>query len=258
MFYFSVGAIFKNESMVLKEWLDHYIFHGVEHFYLINDNSTDNFMDILKDYRHIVTLFHCDVPRMRGRQSVAYNTYLKPILHETKWLAILDIDEYLYSPNMIHIPDILKKYEMYSLLQLNWVCFGSNGQITQPKSIVESFTKRAEYNKYIFTTTPFGDEWCELSGKKHIINTSYDVKEIHIHYSIIDGIHINISLGGNGDLLVNHYSLMSKEYFEKIKMTRGDADCWHNDTERNLDWFNRYDINDLDDFRLYDQNKCMF
>ena len=40
-YYLSIGVLFKNESLILKEWLDHHIFHGVDHFYLINDNSND-------------------------------------------------------------------------------------------------------------------------------------------------------------------------------------------------------------------------
>jgi hypothetical protein len=37
-YYLSVGAIFKNESMILKEWIEHYLHHGFEHIYLINEN----------------------------------------------------------------------------------------------------------------------------------------------------------------------------------------------------------------------------
>jgi hypothetical protein len=30
---FSVGAIFKNEEHILKEWIEHYIHHGADHFF---------------------------------------------------------------------------------------------------------------------------------------------------------------------------------------------------------------------------------
>lgn len=36
-------AMFKNEAHIIKEWLNHYISEGVTFFYLINDNSNDNF-----------------------------------------------------------------------------------------------------------------------------------------------------------------------------------------------------------------------
>ena len=49
-YFFSIGAIFKNESHILKEWVEHYLFHGVDHMFLINDKSTDNYLEILEPY----------------------------------------------------------------------------------------------------------------------------------------------------------------------------------------------------------------
>ena len=44
----AICAIFKNEAPWLKEWI---IYHhkvlGVKHFYLYNNDSTDNFIEIL-------------------------------------------------------------------------------------------------------------------------------------------------------------------------------------------------------------------
>ena len=33
-YFLSVLSVFKNESHILEEWLNHYINEGVEHFYL--------------------------------------------------------------------------------------------------------------------------------------------------------------------------------------------------------------------------------
>ena len=38
-YYLSIGAIFKNESDSILEWLEHYIIRAVDHFYLIDDES---------------------------------------------------------------------------------------------------------------------------------------------------------------------------------------------------------------------------
>ena len=40
-------AIFKNESHILKEFITHYIKQGVDHFFLIDNGSNDNYSDIL-------------------------------------------------------------------------------------------------------------------------------------------------------------------------------------------------------------------
>ena len=41
-YYLSIVAIFKNESWILKEWIEHYLNQGVDHFFLIDNGSTDN------------------------------------------------------------------------------------------------------------------------------------------------------------------------------------------------------------------------
>lgn len=267
MYYFSIAAIFKNESMGLKEWIDHHILHGCEHFYLINDNSTDNYLEILKPYINLsqVTLFDNDLPKVRGRQHLAYDKYLKPIWKNTNWLAIIDIDEYLWSPKTIDIRDILKKYENYFQLEINWSMFGSNNHKTQPKSIVEGFTKRVEYGAIFMGKCPIQNKLVtgRSLGPKTILNTNFPLPTnfgVHNHgkNEKSNNLYINVSYLSdyeNPELLINHYHLQSKEYWEKVKMARGDVNCWHPDDGRDWSWFYLHDKNVIDDFRLFDQNK---
>ena len=49
-YYLSIVAIFKNESWILKEWIEHYLNQGVDHFFLIDNGSTDNYHTILQPY----------------------------------------------------------------------------------------------------------------------------------------------------------------------------------------------------------------
>jgi glycosyltransferase involved in cell wall biosynthesis len=60
MYYLSVLSIFKNETMNLKLWLEHYLWQGVGHFYLIDNGSTDNPLSILQEYidKGIITYFY--------------------------------------------------------------------------------------------------------------------------------------------------------------------------------------------------------
>ena len=43
----SICGIFKNEAPFLKEWIEFHEMIGIEHFYLYNNNSDDNFEEIL-------------------------------------------------------------------------------------------------------------------------------------------------------------------------------------------------------------------
>ena len=263
-YYFSIASMFKNESWGLKEWIDHNKLHGVDHLYLIDDYSNDNYLPILQPYidSGYVTLFKSDVPdRVKGRQQYITNKYLLPIANESQWIATIDVDEYLYSPKDIDIKNILKKYENYGEVYANWVWFNSNGFIKQPDGIVENFTERAAYNTSVFCvlhhdTHPEGKEE-QTNAHKCIANTDFNVKGFNVHEIFTDGKKINISYPTNEDdpeLLVNHYQLQSREYWEKVKMYRGDCNHWYSGFPRGWHVFDAYDIGDIIDTRLKEQN----
>ena len=99
MHYLSVGAMFRNETRCVEEWIKHYLHHGVDHFYLINDNSDDDTVDKLKPYvdRGLITLYHVEEPYYEGRQRNLYNRLLMPHLKQkdTQWLLMIDLDEFV-------------------------------------------------------------------------------------------------------------------------------------------------------------------
>jgi len=249
MYYLTVGAIFKNEAHIMAEWLNHYLQRGVEKFYLINDNSTDNFMDILQPYidNDIVALYNPIEPKYDGRQSCLYDRFLLPLLQQriVQWLIIVDLDEFLYCTQNISLVEELKKYEYIGQITINWANFGSNGHVQQPKNVVESFTKRNWHGH-----TP---------GPKNIINSGFCTVSLGIHESHVYGPRVNLSWQScidNPLFLVNHYQVQSEEFWRKIKMTRGDADCHHKDTDRDMKMFAELDLNECDDHTLLNQTKA--
>jgi hypothetical protein len=234
--YLSVGAVFKNEQHCIIEFIEHYLHHGVDHIYLINDFSDDNFRLSIFPYvnRGVVTLFDNDIVTTRvGRQVEIYNKFFLPILQETEWIAILDLDEFMYSPVEIDIKNILKKYENYSSITVEWVNFGSNGRISQPLSIVEGFTMRSEI--------PNKDHYSFKSILK-----SDEVIGFGVHESFtknINNINLSYSTGIN-ELLINHYRLQSKEFWMNVKSKRGDCDNWydHIGLKRDEEHFVQWDL----------------
>src|SRR3984957_13412863 len=48
----SICAIFKDEACFLKEWIEYHRLVGVDHFYLYNNESSDDFLKILQPYVH--------------------------------------------------------------------------------------------------------------------------------------------------------------------------------------------------------------
>ena len=60
MFFLSLYAIFKNESHILKEWILHYLEEGVEHFYLIDNGSTDDYKPIIEQFKDKIPYYYID------------------------------------------------------------------------------------------------------------------------------------------------------------------------------------------------------
>jgi len=245
----SIGAMFKNESHSIREWIRHYIHHGVEHFYLINDNSTDNFMDQIKEYidLNLITLFNVDEPYYLGRQRKLYNKHILPIVKETQWLLMIDLDEYVWSQLDINLVNVLKSCEHLAQLQICETLFGSNGHIIQPEFIVKSFTKRKINNK--------------TGILKYLINNSYDFESLNIHHAEF----VNKELGQNKSkfmLLIdsdyfrmNHYRCQSQEFWNNVKCKRGDSD---NYLVRTSEDFAQSDVNEVEELELYNQNKILY
>jgi hypothetical protein len=249
MYTLAVGALFKNESQALKEWIDHYLFHGVEHFYLIDDASTDNSVSILQEYidKDIVSLYSASCEYYYGRQTDLYNKYILPHIKETEWLLMVDLDEFLWSPISIHLPDILKLCYHYGQIQVCHTLFGSNGHIEQPKSIVEGFTKRSSQQP---THEPIGN-------RKYFINTRFEFSSLVVHNakfkdSKYDTDYNVFTCLGPDCFILNHYCCQSLNFWKEVKCTRGDSNHYAVRTE---DHFKQMDINEVEDLRLLEQNR---
>jgi hypothetical protein len=140
--YLSICAIFKNEARFLQEWLEFHHGVGVSHFFLYDNESADDPLPILRPWieKGLVTLVACPG---RAQQQRAYMHCLRRNWHATRWLAFLDIDEFLFSPNQVEIQSILSRFENSPALFVYWQVFGSSGHIVRPgNSVVESYKMR--------------------------------------------------------------------------------------------------------------------
>jgi glycosyltransferase involved in cell wall biosynthesis len=250
MYKLSVGAVLKNESQSIKEWIEHYLFHGAEHFYLIDDQSTDNTIEIIQPYidKGIVTLFSSDWSHYRGRQKDMYNHFILPHLNESKWLLIVDLDEYVWSQYSINLNNVLVQCNHMGQIQVENTIFGSNGHVEQPKSIVASFTRRCAEHPTINTIH---------GNRKYFVNSSFDFSSLNIHHATF--VDKNDELNNFQCLtfpwfIMNHYVCQSKNFWNSVKCTRGDADSYK---ARKPEHFIDYDLNDVEDTELYEQNKSI-
>lgn len=140
----SVGAIFRDEAAYLDEWLVFHTFIGVDKFYLYNHRSSDNYMEVLKPWiaSGRVELRQAVEQKGKNTQILTYMHCLRTSRFSTKWLAFIDLDEFLWSPSRERISDLLEENPRAAALAIRWVLFGSNGHEERPANgQIESFTK---------------------------------------------------------------------------------------------------------------------
>ena len=134
--YISVCANFKNESKYLKEWLDYHLELGVEHFYLYDNNSTDDYGKILKPYydKGLITLKKV---KTNPAKPKVLEDFMKNHRFQTYWVAFIDCDEFItLRDENNNISNFLKDYEKYPGVGLNWLMFGSSHLETNENNLM--------------------------------------------------------------------------------------------------------------------------
>ena len=258
LYNLAVVAIFKNEAPYFKEWLDYHLLAGVEHFYLYNNDSSDNYKEVLAPYveKNLVTLTEWSGKMM---QYLAYNDAIDKYRFDCRYMAFIDLDEFIFpktNQSIVEVVDeILSNIPNAAGLVINWQYFGSNGQdkADYSRGILERFTRRAP-NDWIF----INEEGYKLGNNqiKTIANPRLIRYIFHPHYAQ----YFNGTFSVNSDnkcvqnwnsepilsdkIVVNHYYVKSFEEFS-IKVKRGSACTSFN--SKKMEFFNRYDRNEVFD-----------
>jgi hypothetical protein len=133
----SICAIFQNEAPFLKEWIEFHRMLGAEHFWLYNNNSTDDYLGVLDPYieHNVVELeewrTEAEMP-ITAYQTAAYDDCLARAAGRSKWLAFIDLDEYIMPTQGQAITDILAGYTDFAGVFLYWQMFGTSGLFDLP------------------------------------------------------------------------------------------------------------------------------
>ena len=234
--FISICAIMKNEGKNISEWINYHKLIGIEHFYLYDNNSTDNTRDLCEAYKDIVTykLWDYKTPC----QLDAYMDCVSLYKEDSEWIAFIDIDEFIVSE--IPLQNLMEDYKDYSALGVNWLIYGSSKHESRPEgNIIDNFIYRStedfDPNRHIKTIAnprkikstwnphsfSYTDGHCVTENKELIdypLTPTHSSKLIHI----------------------NHYYCKSKEDFN-AKQLRARVDI------ANAGY-------DMSDFDLHDKN----
>src|SRR5712671_3689823 len=145
MDYLAACCVFKEELRYLREWVEYHRLVGVERFYMVsNDDSPDAARAILQPYIQSGQVMFASRPGggFVQFQMDIYLEVLRIAARRARWLAFLDMDEFLLPVEAPTIPDVLAEYERYAALAVNWACFGSSGLAKAPSLQTAGFRMR--------------------------------------------------------------------------------------------------------------------
>jgi hypothetical protein len=216
--YLSIVAIYRDEAVYLREWIEFHRIVGVKRFFLYDNFSVDDHREVLAPYIDEGVVVVHDWPVFPG-QIPAYDDALRRHGRESRWIAFIDLDEFLFSPALQPLPELLREYEQHPGVLANWAMFGSSGNRTQPPGLViENYLWRMK--------TPDGPQ-----QSKSIVNPARASHCGGAHFffykegTAVDELHRPVPYGRTPEpasdrLRVNHYYTKSIEEGKKKLLRR--------------------------------------
>lgn len=223
------AAIFRNEARFLKEWIEFHKTVGVKHFYLYNNLSEDDYLTVLSPYiaSKEVELIEwpyesSSIEEWNPIQCSAYMDAIHRALGKAKWVAFIDTDEFIVPKKGYNLAHLLKNYEDYGSLSLNWQVFGhSNVQkLNSEDFLVEKLTLKGEpfMQGNLHVKSIVQPKWVKTCYNPHFFKLKNGLEQVTPSKTPFYGpksptIDIEIAQ-------INHYWVRDIEFMENVKIAR--------------------------------------
>jgi len=222
----AMGSIMRNEAPYLKEWIEFHLARGFEKFYIADNDSTDDSLNILGLYvtKGIVEL----VPFQNNNQVTTYNEILKFAKGDrVDWLLLTDIDVFIFPREKgDSLVNLLSDYHnSVGAVGVNILNFDHNGhEKMEELPLIERFTHRMPHDQpingaYSRSSTLYRVQDTirtqvhnplKLAPGKVFVDVNGKQMELHpfMHGKDVVAPH-------NGTIMLNHYYCKSHEEFKK-------------------------------------------
>ena len=151
---YCISTIIKNESKYIVPWVDYHVQLGFNKIFIYDNGSSDRniLIEKLKSWidAHIVHLIDWSFPYILPKsgisgQTTQQNHSIYRLGKVCKWLALIDVDEFIVPIKHNKIVDMLKPFETMNICAVSLECvwFGCNGmkQIDE-NNYLHQMTKR--------------------------------------------------------------------------------------------------------------------
>jgi hypothetical protein len=229
----SVCTMVFNEALYIEEWLAYHMLLKVDHFFIYDDGSSDNLVDVLEPYIKlgVVTLIPWGKtnrtvdpslvqldPEYTRKQRFAIADCLFNHKDESEWFGVFDVDEFL----------VLNKYwpDMHAFLpfaQINaddypipMTIFGTSMHTKTPKGwVLENYQWRS--NMTLFGVNPYDNKF----NGKSLYKSGCGLPNVHFTNELRPGCKkfcgwISAEVAGHHlPLTIHHYAVKSWEHYQE-------------------------------------------
>lgn len=225
--YLSIACIAKNEGRYIREWIEYHKIVGVERFYFYDNESDDNTKEVLEPYiKDGDVIYRYVVGKVM--QNPVYQDAILKARGQTRWLALIDLDEFIVPIEKDSIPEFLKDFEQYPAVGINRLQFDHNGHETYP-------TDQGGLVTANYTRVPKDPETpCNQINLKSIVNPNelvfvdsphtYTFKNYHTVTENFEPTGQRSKFYSANKIRINHYAIRSLEG-QRERVEKGSA--WH-------------------------------
>lgn len=242
--YLSVCAIAKNEGPYFKEWLEWHLGKGVEKFYIYDNESTDGTRELLEPYIRSGIVDYKYWPGHR-QQLAAYDDCLENNRLSSRWMAFIDLDEFIVPVRDASIPEFLKGLESFAAVEINWLVYGSGGRKDKtPGTMMERFRFHSKPEHYLnrhVKSIVNPRRVFTMIGCHEVARISGDTADSHGQPVRM---HFREREPQQDVIRINHYAVRSYEEFIE-KQARGRASGTQPTVKP--EYFIQYDLNDIEE-----------
>ena len=125
----------------IKEWASHHLLLGFDIIYIFDHKSNSPIKNEFTNFKNRVIVERCEMenpvkmPLMNRAAKIAKSA-------GADWFIYLDADEFIILNSYPNIKIMILSFPRATSIALNWIYFGTNNHITEPKGLIlENYTK---------------------------------------------------------------------------------------------------------------------
>lgn len=233
----AVAAMFRDEAPYLAEWVAYHRAVGVEHFWLYDDASVDGWREALSDPIDDGVVEVIDWPSLTrrhqpGRQVEAFRDALARARSQARWLALIDVDEFILPRREPTVPACLERhFAEAAAVFVNWRNFGTGGvRLGAGESLLLALTASSDPDHprnavgksivrphRVCSEETWSPHHCVLEAGARYFDGDAQVLVSGASEPLLDG-RRHDSL-----LRINHYAMRDEGYFHTTRLARAEG-----------------------------------